>query len=48
MNKRVPLILAVIVVLVGSAALSLREPLRAQTAAATSPKTGGRAFSFQP
>jgi hypothetical protein len=44
MNKRVPLMLAVIVVLVGRAALFLREPLRAQTAAATSPKTAGQAF----
>ncbi len=44
MNKRVPLMLAAIVVLVGSAALFLREPLRAQTAAATSPKTAGQAF----
>jgi len=44
MNKRVPSMLAGIVVLVGSAALFLREPLRAQTAAATSAKTVGQAF----
>ncbi len=44
MNKHVPLTLAVTVVLVGSAALLLREPLRAQAAAATNPKTAGAAF----